>query len=204
MTAPRTQQQRRADAEQALIDASAELIAEGGSAAVTFARVGERAGYSRGLVTHHFGNRANLMARVVDDVTASFRSAIDAAPPADTALGQVMRLVDVYLAVIDDPAPVNRARLVLVAEAMTSASEFRSMIVESDRAFRRTLVRSIQRGIDAGDVADDVDATGLATIVIALLRGLAQQAFTDDELAVDAARAELASMVRARLEGAHP
>ena len=47
MTAPaRTQKQRREEAEAALLDAAAELVAEQGLRALTLARVGEHAGYS--------------------------------------------------------------------------------------------------------------------------------------------------------------
>lgn len=197
--ARRTQEQRRAEAERALVTAAAELVAEGGSSAVTLARVGERAGYSRGLVTHHFGSRGNLMQRVVDEVTEAFRSAIDAAPPADTAPDQILRLVDVYMGVIREPEPVNRARLVLIAEAMTSDTEFRSLIVESDRAFRATLIKAIERGIDLGEVAEDVDPEGFANVVIALLRGVAQQMFTDESLDLAATRAEVVRLITTRL-----
>ena len=50
-TARRTQQQRRDQAETALLNAAAELAVEHGVRSLTLARVGERAGYSRGIVT---------------------------------------------------------------------------------------------------------------------------------------------------------
>jgi AcrR family transcriptional regulator len=36
---------------------------------VTLADVGKRAGYSRGLATHHFGSKGAMMQRLVDTVT---------------------------------------------------------------------------------------------------------------------------------------
>jgi len=44
-----------------LLDAAADLIAEGGYEAMTLAAVGERAGYSRGLVTARFGSKDQLL-----------------------------------------------------------------------------------------------------------------------------------------------
>ena len=60
-TARRTQQQRRDQAETALLNAAAELAVEHGVRSLTLARVGERAGYSRGIVTHHFGSKQGLI-----------------------------------------------------------------------------------------------------------------------------------------------
>src|SRR5947209_1778026 len=63
-TIRRTQQQRRDQAEAALLNAAAELIVEDGVHSLTLARVGERAGYSRGLVTHYFGSKQALLQRL--------------------------------------------------------------------------------------------------------------------------------------------
>ena len=44
----RTQEERRKQAEEALMNAAIELIAEQGVQQTSFAQIGERAGYSRG------------------------------------------------------------------------------------------------------------------------------------------------------------
>ena len=62
ITARRTQQERRDQAETALLNAAAELVVEEGVHSLTLARVGQRAGYSRGLVTHYFGSKQALLA----------------------------------------------------------------------------------------------------------------------------------------------
>ena len=73
---PRTQEFRRAEAERRLIAAAAEMVGEVGPSNVTLANVGERAGYSRGLATHHFGSKGALMQRLVEAVTHQFRDAM--------------------------------------------------------------------------------------------------------------------------------
>jgi len=75
--ARRTQEQRRAEAEHRLVAAAAELVGEIGPSRVTLASVGERAGYSRGLATHHFGSKGALMQRLVEAVTHQFREGND-------------------------------------------------------------------------------------------------------------------------------
>lgn len=62
----RTQDERRALAERRVVEAAVALIADHGSRSATLARVGENAGYSRGIVTHHFGTRDGLLRRVVE------------------------------------------------------------------------------------------------------------------------------------------
>ena len=61
---PRTQAVRRAEAEQRLVAAAADMVGEVGPSRVTLASVGERAGYSRGLATHRFGSKGALMQRL--------------------------------------------------------------------------------------------------------------------------------------------
>src|SRR5262245_25666186 len=60
----RTQAERRSQSEGALLDAAAELIAERGVEGTSLASIGERAGVSRGLPTHHFGSKDALVARL--------------------------------------------------------------------------------------------------------------------------------------------
>ena len=76
MDGPRTQEVRRTEAERRLIAAAAEMVGEVGPSKVTLANVGERAGYSRGLATHHFGSKGALMQRLVEAVTHQFRDAM--------------------------------------------------------------------------------------------------------------------------------
>jgi AcrR family transcriptional regulator len=61
----RTQVERRAATETALLEAAADVIVEAGVGALTLARVGSRAGYSRGIVTHHYGSKLALLEAVV-------------------------------------------------------------------------------------------------------------------------------------------
>ena len=69
----RTQAQRRTQAEERLVEASIDLINSGGTQAVTLAQVGVRAGYSRGIVTHHFGTRDKLLQAVAQQLQGAFQ-----------------------------------------------------------------------------------------------------------------------------------
>lgn len=62
---PRTQQQRRDETRQALLDAAVESLVEAGFARTTTLEVQKRAGVSRGALLHHFPSKAALMAATI-------------------------------------------------------------------------------------------------------------------------------------------
>lgn len=202
----RTQEERRAQAERRLVHAAAELVGEIGPARVTLANVGERAGYSRGLATHHFGSKGALMQRLVDAVTQQFRVAILDESQSHSAMDEGLGLVGTYFQVLSDLQPVNRARLVLWADAVTTDSpDVRPAMVAADREFREAITKTLQRGLAAGEFDSSVNADGLATVIIGMLRGVALQSLLDDDVDLEACRTEIEQLLTTRLqkEAAH-
>jgi AcrR family transcriptional regulator len=197
---PRTQEQRRLEAERRLVRAAAELVGEIGPARVTLANVGERAGYSRGLATHHFGSKGAMMQRLVETVTSQFREAIVEESQSDSPVDQLRQLVDFYFRVVSDFQPVNRARLVLWADAVAGPSEdVRPQMISADREFREEIEKRIQLGVSAGEVPESIDPAGLATVIVAMLRGVALQYVLDDQVDLGAARREVEQLLASRL-----
>jgi len=197
---PRTQEQRRIEAERRLVRAAAELVAEIGPARVTLANVGERAGYSRGLATHHFGSKGALMQRLVEVVTGQFRDAIVEESQSDSPLDQLRRLIDFYFRVVSDLQPVNRARLVLWADAVAGPSEdVRPQMISADREFREEIEKRIHMAVNAGEVNETVDPQGLSTVIVAMLRGVALQHVLDGKVDLVAAQHEVEKLLTLRL-----
>ena len=60
----RTQAERSATSDKALLDAAIDLILERGIEKTTLQAIGARAGYSRGLATYRFGSKAGLFDEV--------------------------------------------------------------------------------------------------------------------------------------------
>ncbi|NTY61825.1 TetR/AcrR family transcriptional regulator [Mycolicibacterium sphagni] len=196
--APRTQEVRRAEAESRLIAAAADLVGEVGPARVTLANVGERAGYSRGLATHHFGSKGALMQRLVETVTRQFRDAMFNQGESDDPVAELRMLIGIYFEVMADLQPVNRARLVLWADAVANpAGDTRTTMVAADREFREEIEKRIAVAVNAG-LAQTIHPQGLATVVVALLRGVALQSLIDDDVDLDAARGEVDALLTHR------
>ncbi|MBI0293391.1 TetR family transcriptional regulator [Streptomyces sp. PRKS01-29] len=183
VTTRRTQQERRAQAEAALLDAAAELVVEHGVRSLTLARVGERAGYSRGIVTHHFGSKQALIERLARATQTGFVPGLADLPP---GLDRLLRLIDGYVGASGAAGTMNRAFLLLWAEAAT-ASELAPIFRERDEAFRSDLRADVTAGIADGDVRPDVDPTDVAIAVVGQLRGIGLQCLLDPHT-VDTAR----------------
>lgn len=196
----RSQEDRRAEAERRLLEAAAELIGEVGPSKVTLAAIGERAGYSRGLVTFHFGSKPALMQRLVDTVTELFRDAVVQESRSESAADRMLGLVRAYFNVLSDLPPMHRARLVLWADAVATASpDVRPAMVSADRVFREEITEGIELGVAAGEVPSSVDAQGLATVVMAMLRGVALESMLHDDIDLDTCRVEIERLLTDRL-----
>lgn len=182
-TIRRTQQQRRNQAEAALLGAAAELVVQDGVRALTLARVGERAGYSRGIVTHHFGLKQALVERLARAAQAGFVPGLADLPP---GLDRLLKLVDGYVGALGEIGAINQAFLLLWAEAAT-ASELAPIFRERDEMFRADLRADVAAGIDGGDIRPDAVPDDVAVAVLAQLRGIGLQRLIDPG-AVDTAR----------------
>jgi AcrR family transcriptional regulator len=112
----RTQAERRELAEQRVIETAVALIAEHGTRAATLARVGEAAGYSRGIVTHHFGTRDHLLRKVVQHAAGQ----VHASAYAGDGLLQLRGTVRAYLETIAAQTPSTRAFLRMWGEAIAA------------------------------------------------------------------------------------
>ena len=168
--ARRTQEQRRAETERRVLDAAIELIAGNGSHSITLAQVGEAAGYSRGIVHQHFGNRAGLLDAVMRD-TGRF----DVPGYDGNALAQITELIEAYLHNVIDRAPPSRAFLQLWGEAIASDPVLTPLFAERDAFFRTFLADCIRAGIADGSIRAEADPTSAAVLLLALVRGVGLQ-----------------------------
>src|SRR5262249_14453979 len=145
-------------------------------------------------------SKGALMQRLVETVTSQFRDAVVEESQSDSPIDQLRQLIDFYFRVVSGLQPLNRARLVLWADAVAGPSEeVRPQMISADREFREEIAKRIQLAVSAGDVTASVDPHGLATVIVAMLRGVALQRVLDDQLDLAAARHEVAQLLAARL-----
>lgn len=119
----RTQAQRRAESEERLLNAAIEILARKGLVGMTLSEVGERAGASRGLPAHYFGNKAGLVQALAKRISRSFDEHMKSAPAAAPGLPTLIQFIKVYLGRSDPKWTTTRTLLLLLAESLTINSE---------------------------------------------------------------------------------
>ncbi len=164
----RTQAERRAETGRRLLEAAQRLIAADGSGALSLQKVGEEAGYSRGIVTYQFGSKDALLRAVILDAQAAF-----AVPPTEaTGLDLLMLTIETYLVQLQRLRPTGQAFLLLWAEAVGSEPSLRSLFTERDAWFRDVLAGQVRDGINEGSIRADADPPAVAVAILGMLRGV--------------------------------
>ncbi|MEV0063463.1 helix-turn-helix domain-containing protein [Nocardia sp. NPDC050718] len=128
----RTQSQRRAATVDALLDATIQVLTDGGYAALTTRRVAERAGVSQGAQQHYFPTKNALvdaaLQRMVDELAAeAVATPLRAETERDRAEELLDRLWDLH------NLPIGSAVIELLNAARTD-TEIAEQVVPSTRA----------------------------------------------------------------------
>lgn len=175
-----TQAERRAAAESALLVAAADIIGESGVNALTLARVGERAGYSRGLVGHYFGSKRGLVEKLTREAQSGFVPALDAWPP---GLERLLVRIEGYLEALGGSRHRWHAFVRLWTES-TADPELAAIMRERDERFRADVRLDVAAGIRTGEINREEEPAVVAVAVVAQLRGIGLQWLLDPD-AVD-------------------
>jgi AcrR family transcriptional regulator len=122
----RTQTERRAATRRALLDAGRELFAERGFAAAGQEEIVERAGVTRGALSHHFATKQGLFRAVVESLEHELAERIaEAALRGDTAMDHLRLGCLAFLDAALDPAV--RRIVLLDAPAVLGWQAWREM-----------------------------------------------------------------------------
>ena len=176
----RTQAERSATANRRMIRAALRLIALQGYTKTTLAQVGKEAGYTGGLVSHHFGSKEGLLRELVDRITSRFYTdQIQPAIETKTGLEALLATVDTYLSELLVREDRVRTIYVLMGEALGPVSEINEVFAELNRGFRMTVRDLIQQGIEHGEIRDELDPDAEAALAVGMVRGVALQWMTD-------------------------
>ncbi len=175
-----TQEERRAQTRQALLEAGATLFAERGVAGASVDAIAGAAGRTSGALYDHFGSKEGLLfallAGWVDDATAVIAAEQATAVTLDEWVGAMWRAVS-------DP-PSGDARWIALEH------ELWSYAAQSDRA-RRHLARRYQVAWDSVDAVsntwtDPAPDVRVGPAVIGLLLGLEMMRRIDPDAVSDA------------------
>lgn len=175
--APTNRHQERSElSTRRLLEAAGDLIAEGGYEAMTLAAVGERAGYSRGLVTARFGSKDQLLKALVERIVDRWnhRNVLPRTAGASGRESIVILIGAIAEQMARDPTDV-RVLYALMFEALGPIPELRSTFVEFHATMRADLASFVRKGLRDGSVAPGSSPTKEAALIVAGLRGIGYQ-----------------------------
>lgn len=168
----KTHLERTALSDQRMIAASVSLIVESGIPGATLAAIGERSGYSRGLVTHRFGSKAGLLAHVHDTVMADWIERVKFAVGDTVGLDALIKIVDVLYELIAEQPDEIRAMYLLRYASIDPGAEFRTNVAKAHTAQRRDVRHWIEAGQKDGKLSQDIAAPMMAELFCAAVDGL--------------------------------
>jgi len=176
----RTQADRTATANRRMIRAATKLIARQGYTKTSMAQVGKEAGYTGGLVSHHFGSKEGLLRDLVRCIAERFYADhIYPAVEGLSGIGALCALVDTYINELAVRQEHMRALYVLMGEALGPVSEINEVFVELNRGFRVNACGVIRAGILEGEIRGELDPEAEAGLFVGMLRGVAMQWMAD-------------------------
>jgi len=182
----RTQEERTALSDERMISAAIELIVESGLEGTTLAAIGERAGYSRGLVTHRFGSKARLLAHVHDTVVADWIKRVQDAVGQRTGAAALERVVDALYGFLAEEPNEIRAMYLLRYASIDPSAEFRANVAKAHKAQRRDAQRWIEAGQKDGSVHAWVSASLAAEMFCAAVDGIIYRWLVNPAIATQA------------------
>lgn len=195
--APRTQLERRSEAEGRLLATARELVARRGWAGTTLAEVGEAAGYSRGLAGHYFGSKTGLLRAITLQINNTLMEELEKAQPAEAGLEAILSFISVYLGRRDPTWTNTRTLLLLMTEALLEGSENADQMVIFNASMFHYLEKNIRIGIEKGEIDKSVSAPLGAEFVVGTLRGMMlQRLVRGGDVGALAMRKHLMAMVR--------
>ncbi|WP_128643421.1 TetR/AcrR family transcriptional regulator [Rhodococcus opacus] len=168
LSARRTQQQRTEESSRRLAAAAIELIAEKGYAATTAVEIGERAGYSRSLVSVRFGGKDALISyafQTHQDTRIKPTFSDD-----ETGLNRAITRLSMVLRAFHAEPQAIRAMFIVNFEAVRGDEGLRKHVRQWLHHFREGLTEdiligqsdgSIDSSLDAQEIAREINATGV-------------------------------------------
>jgi AcrR family transcriptional regulator len=174
--APRQQRSSRSRAE--VLAAATQLFIERGYAGTSVAAIGEAAGYSRGIVTKRFGSKEQLAWDVARHAGARWEQVLRSESTDSTrALERIRRFIH---ASRDSMSQDPTSRMVLerlIADSAGPMAPLHARFRRSLTQLESRLAATIEAGVLDGSVRPGLDATAVASVLIAQLRGIGYQWF---------------------------
>lgn len=191
-------------AEEKMVNATIELLNTAGLAGTTLIAIGERAGYSRGLATHHFGSKTGLFRKVLKQISAVWTHDLERHVKNKTGLSAILGALDAHRDHVRDFPQHARAMYILWTGSFDPASEFKPNVIEFHKLQREAAADWVIGGKEAGEIRPDVNPDHFGEQFYASLLGLNYQWMVNPEIDLNASVDVLKQNIVALLEAKKP
>ena len=168
----RTQAERTAISDKAMIEAAMELILERGTDKTTLQAIGEKAGYSRGLATYRFGSKAGLFDEICKSIGRHWLDYLNAGVGDQVGVEAMCTALDSFFQFVSDYPRDARVLQILYCGAASPGAEYRQTSVNIHDRQRQDVAEWVREGISAGSIQPEVDADSVAAQYIAYISGM--------------------------------
>jgi AcrR family transcriptional regulator len=160
----RTQQERVEESTTRLIQAAAELIAQGGYEAASAAEIGRRAGYSRSMVRARFGSKDRLIDAVV---TSAYEGPLTVErPETATGLERVLARLDTMATLIEESPELMRTIFAIEFQTAGSSSRMSTRVADRVTRLRTDTLAAVLAGQADGSIRPDLDPEPTAHAIV--------------------------------------
>lgn len=169
---PRTQAERTAISDKAMVEAAIELILEHGTDKTTLAAIGEKAGYSRGLATYRFGSKAGLYDEVCKSISRHWLDYLKADVGDKVGIEAMCAALDSFFQFVSDYPREARVLQILYCAAASPKSEYRQTSVNIHQRQQDDVADWVRAGQADGSIRANADPKSIAAQYIAYISGM--------------------------------
>ena len=170
---------------QLLVEAAAEVFSTHGFTATRVSDIAAAAGVGKGTVYEYYSSKEELFFAVFEWIDGQIRHKVDAAIAEPAKASDHLRaILTASAAIISEHRELFSMNLDFWAASRGSA--FESRFSDACRIlyarYRLLVADVIRRGQADGELRDDIDAAGVAALIVSALDGLAVQCWFDDAM----------------------
>lgn len=192
----RTQAERRGESTGRLLDAALELMGERRSLDFSLAEVADRAGFSRGMPTHIFGTRDEMIRQLIPHLHVTSGSLFGDPEARGTGIAAILQTAALLLDDRHEQANLTIAVHVFLAEAASEDSPFRDAVRELNEAATNFIGRNLDAAVEKGEIAPLHCTRSTSMIVMAMVRGALLQWLVDPAVPLETLRGEMLAILR--------
>lgn len=191
---------RREEAEERMLLAAVQIVADRGLENLTLAECGEAAGYSRGLAPHYFGSKEGLIAAIANHIVEDFIQRQRTARPGKQGLSGLLDNVSYYIESGRSNVVTLRAFHAVLASALKQ-TPISDDIAKLNRNSVYSFAKMIRSGIERKEIRADVNPVAQGTLILTAMRGILTQWLLDpDHVDINAIKKEFLGNLRRSLE----